>query len=45
MAVATIDFDGGGERIHMLVRVGYAQPDTRAPRRGMEALMIETPQA
>ena len=36
---------GGGRRIHMLVRVGYAQPDTVAPRRGLAAHIMETPTA
>lgn len=35
---------GGGESVHMLVRIGYAAPDTKAPRRGLEALFRETGQ-
>jgi hypothetical protein len=36
---------GEGQRIQMLVRVGHADPVVAAPRRGIEALMMETPQA
>jgi hypothetical protein len=36
---------GGGERVHMLVRIGYAAADTTAPRRGLGALFRETGQA
>jgi hypothetical protein len=36
---------GRGQRIHMLVRVGYAEPDTTAPRRGLAAHMMESPNA
>lgn len=35
---------GGGETVHMLVRIGYAAPDTKAPRRGLGALLRETGQ-
>lgn len=36
---------GSGQRIQMLVRVGYAAPVMAAPRRGLEALIKETAQA
>lgn len=36
---------GGGERVHMLVRIGYAADDVTAPRRGLEALFKQTGQA
>lgn len=36
---------GGGESVHMLVRIGYAAPDVTAPRRGLAALIRETGQA
>ena len=29
---------GGGARLQMLVRVGYAKPVVHAPRRGVDAL-------
>ncbi len=32
---------GGGQRIQMLVRVGHADPVVAAPRRGVEALMMD----
>lgn len=31
---------GGGQRLQMLVRVGYAKPVLPAPRRGIESLMM-----
>jgi hypothetical protein len=34
------DLVGEGERIQMLVRVGYAAPVVAAPRRGLDALMM-----
>jgi hypothetical protein len=34
------DLIGAGQRIQMLVRVGYAAPVVAAPRRGLDALMI-----
>ena len=36
---------GSGQRIHMLVRLGYAAPDVVAPRRGLGVLIKETAQA
>jgi hypothetical protein len=36
---------GGGERVHMLVRIGYAAPDVTAPRRGLGALFEDMGQA
>lgn len=36
---------GEGRRIQMLVRVGHADPDTQAPRRGLAAVMMEPERA
>ncbi len=35
---------GGGEAVHMLVRIGYAAADVTAPRRGLAAHLRETGQ-